>query len=443
MGNHRRSLDELLSDLPSGLLDEARTAPKARPARADRYAFFGEINAFFEAHGRAPDPTAKPGSAERSLGLNLLGAQRDPVLRSELSDLDKYGLLDQPAEGGVPEPSVNQAEPLNRPNETDGDQVGIGTSDEITSLDDILADDELMSILTTGSEADDVFEMVHVESNNRNRSAPDEIAEREVCDDFDFFEPLFKRMRQRIKDGVVTVEPFRKEGQIEVGDYFFLRGQMCLVDDIDDSEMRDGAGEVYRLRVVFDNGTEMWPYKHSLGRALLGQRSRGYERGHRIIDPDVFADRFNGVSHRDRSKGFIYVLRSKRQEPVISNQRDLYKVGLTARSIKDRLQNAEQETTYLEGPVELVAEWEIYGANLRRVERLLHAFLEPRRCAFSLIDSSGRTYRPREWFNVPYPTIKRAAEAILDGSITSLRLNPINGEILRKGDSGKLDDGEI
>ena len=207
--------------------------------------------------------------------------------------------------------------------------------------------------------------------------------------------------------------------------------------------MRPERGGGYRVRVVFDNGTEMKPYKHSLGLALLGQRSRGYERGKRILDPDVVADRFNGITHRDQSRGFIYVLRSKRPDPIIREQRDLYKVGLTARTIEDRLQGAEHQTTYLEGPVELVAEWQIYGANLRRVERLLHAFLAPRRAPFTLIDANGKRYHPREWVNVPFATIKQAAEAIMDGTLMDYRLNASTGEMLAKDRPQKQDDRDV
>lgn len=447
MSNHRRTLDELIDDLPEGILDQSKIEAKPRAARGSRHAFFDEINAFIDAHGREPDPAAEPGSDERRLGLHLKGARKDPDLAAELREIDRHQLLipqnkdksEAPASGLAPVADVGA--------ETKNTQLSVEpqaqSGGELTSLDDVLGDEELMRFLNIGAEADDVFDMTHVEANTGSRAAPDEIAEREPCEDFEIFEPLFQRMRQRIKDGIATVEPFHREGQIEVGDYFYLRGQMCLVDDIEDTEIREGGEAVYRVRVIFDNGTQMRPYKHSLGRALLGQKSRGYERGQRIIDPDVFTDRFNGISHRDQSKGFIYVLRSKRQDVAIREQRDLYKVGLTARSIEDRLQGAENQTTYLEGPVELIAEWEIYGANLRKVEKLLHAFLSPRRAAFTLIGADGRQYHPREWFNVPFATIKQAAERIIDGSLMDYRLNPTTGEILRVGESPRLDDRDV
>lgn len=455
MSSERRTLDELLQDLPEGLLDEANIQEKSKSTRSSGNEFFDQINAFIDAYGREPAPDANPGTEERTLGLNLKGVRRDPNLVSQLRDADRHGLLadDEGAEASRP---ILADAPGSKKKAAEHESGGVALTrgfdkvkakeeppGEFSSIEEILGDDELMGYLDVSSEADDVFDMNHVEGNEQTRNTPDEIADRESCRDFDFFEPLFQRMRGRITEGAATVEPFQYSGQIEVGDYFFLRGQMCLVDSIEATEEREAGETVYRVRVIFDNGTEMTPYKHSLGRALIGHKSKGYERGQRVIDPDVIADRFNGITHRDQSRGVIYVLRSKRKDKLIREQRDLYKVGLTARSIDDRLQGAEHQKTYLEGPVEIVAEWEIYGANLRRVEKLLHAFLSPRRAAFTLTDANGQIYRPREWFNVPFLTIKKAAEAIVNDTLMEYRLNPINGEMLTKDGAQKLDDGEV
>ncbi|RZU99724.1 GIY-YIG nuclease family protein [Spiribacter vilamensis] len=441
MSSERRTLDDLLDELPPGLLDEEKIANTSRATRGSRHAFFDRINAFIDEHGREPNANAPPGTEERSLGLNLTGARRDPTLAQELEDADRHRLLRQRVDESTQESVQRPNSEATASSSADESQNKAPTG--AASLDDMLADEAFMGLLDTESDADDVFDMIHVEGIDRTRTAPDEIAERQPCEDFEFFEPLFERMRQRVAERVATVEPFHREGQIEVGDYFYLRGQMCLVDAIEDTDVREAGESVYRVRVVFDNGTEMKPYKHSLGRALLGQKSRGYERGQRILDPDIVADHFNGITHRDQSRGFIYVLRSKRQDAVIREQRDLYKVGLTARTIEDRLKGAERQTTYLEGPVELIAEWEIYGANLRRVERILHAFLAPRRAQFTLIDANGKQYHPREWFNVPFETIKQAAEAIMNGTLMSYRLNASTGELYRADQGQRLDDREV
>lgn len=445
----RKTLDELLEDLPDELLDEERLRSPSKASRSSEHEFFERINAFIDEHGREPDPKAATGSEERKLGINLKGTRRNSDLAAKLRELDRHSLLSIsdrpiPAPVAATDSDVSDENDLTpvKGNLQEGETSKPPTC-EFSSIDEILGDDELMELLDTSGDADDVFEITHIEYVNRSQKVPDEIADREICQDFELFEPLFQRMRERIAEGAATVEPFHHSGQIEIGDYFFLRGQMCLVDSVEATENREEGEIVYRVRVVFDNGMEMTPYKHSLGRALIGHKTKGYERGQRILDPEVVEDRFNGITHRDQSRGFIYVLRSKRTDAVIREQRDLYKIGLTSRSIEDRLQGAERQKTYLEGPVELVAEWEIYGANLKKVEKLLHAFLSPRRAVFSLIDTNGRHYHPREWFNVPYSTIKQAANAIMDNTLMEYRLNPINGDMLQKETTQVLDDRDI
>ncbi|MBR2513196.1 MAG: GIY-YIG nuclease family protein [Halomonas sp.] len=445
----RKTLDELLEDLPDELLDEERLRPPSKASRSSEHEFFERINAFIDEHGREPDPKAATGSEERKLGINLKGTRRNSDLATKLRELDRHSLLSNSGRS-IPAPVATANVEVS--DENDLTLVGGSLQEEessklptreFSSIDEILGDDELMALLDTSADADDVYEITHVDYVDRSKRVPDEIADREICQDFEHFEPLFQRMRERIAEDAATVEPFHHSGQIEVGDYFFLRGQMCLVDSVEATENREEGEVVYRVRVIFDNGMEMTPYKHSLGRALIGHKTKGYERGQRILDPEVVEDRFNGITHRDQSRGFIYVLRSKRTDTVIREQRDLYKIGLTSRSIDDRLQGAEFQKTYLEGPIELVAEWEIYGANLKRVEKLLHAFLAPRRAAFSLIDTNGRSYHPREWFNVPFLTIKQTANAIMDNTLMEYRLNPINGDMVHKEAAQALDDRNI
>lgn len=434
----KRTLDDVLSDDPHGLLANIEPdAPKA--SRGNRDAFFEAINEFVDKHGREPSLESEDNPEEYKLALNLKGVRSTPDKAAELREMDRHGLL---SDEGVAEAHETASPDAGAPDRHQADHESQETPEapreapapdveNVTSLADILAADP-HGLLASNPEADDVYEMTHVKAVDSSRTSPDEIADRQVCEDFDFFEPLFERMRARIQSQDAKVVAFENSGDIRVGDYFFLRGQMCLVDSIEKTEEREGGEVVYRVRVVFDNGTEMYPYKHSLGRALSGQKSKGYERGQRILDPDVVADQFNGITHRSHSTGFIYALMSERDHPVIRKQRDLFKIGLTRNEIKTRLSGAERQPTYLEGPVRIAGEWQVYGANLRKVEEVLHAFFAPRRANFELIGADGKRYRPREWFNVPYSTIKKAVEAVSDDTLHLYRLDPISGEMVRK-----------
>ena len=45
----------------------------------------------------------------------------------------------------------------------------------------------------------------------------------------------------------------------------------------------------------------------------------------------------------DRVTGYIYVLRSLSENPAISRQKDLYKIGFTTNRVEERIANAEHE----------------------------------------------------------------------------------------------------
>lgn len=93
MSSERLTLDELLQDLPEGLLEEENIQKSPRSKRTSGNEFFDRINEFVDTHGREPEPSAAPGTEERILGLNLKGVRRDPDLVSQLHDADRHYLL--------------------------------------------------------------------------------------------------------------------------------------------------------------------------------------------------------------------------------------------------------------------------------------------------------------------------------------------------------------
>lgn len=415
------SLDEILEgEDPDGLLENVRFEDKSASSPTDVLAGqFEEINAFIDAHGHAPE---KKSGDERRLALYLQAIRDDAEAVARLVEADRYGLLGeqrQPNGGAEPfaaEAVVNEASASYLPPE------------EVISLDDILASDE-DGLLDVADEEVDLYDIKHVPGRgDRAKGSPDEIAERKPCSDFYRFEPLFESIREKLKAGQAESMRFTNETQIEEGDFFVLQGVMCLVDQIGERGRDPNDRNDARLRVIYDNGTESNLLLRSLARALYKDPG-----GKRIIDPDAVTERMNGLTHRDQPTGTIYVLRSLREDPVIRHARDLYKIGLTAKSVEDRIRGAEKQTTYLEGPVEVVKIMKAYNLNLQRFEGLLHDFFRPRRANFLLTDSQGKQYRPREWFHVPLQSIVKVAELIISGEINRYRLDTISGEVVAKG----------
>ena len=58
----------------------------------------------------------------------------------------------------------------------------------------------------------------------------------------------------------------------------------------------------------------------------------------------------------------------------------------------ERIKNAENDPTYLEAPVKVLATLDCYNLNPQKVEHLIHAFLAKQRVNMTLISSKGLPY---------------------------------------------------
>jgi len=406
-----RSLDEVFAD-DDGLLDTAPANPAPGPEKRLVQAFEA-ISAFVDEHGREPSPEAK--GDEKFLARRLAGLRESTgAKRATLVAHDRHGLIGSHAR------SLSDA---NRRAATAQDSRD--PAEEVTSLDDILADDD--GLLDTASP--DLYEARHVPfETNQTRETPDEIAQREPCEDFWRFETLFRDIQQEIDDGRSHTERFQKNAQIDVGDFFVLDGLICVVDEIVEPDQAEHGRYNPRLRVVFNNATEAGLLLRSLERALQKD-----PHGRRVmLDPDRALERMQGITHQDHRRGTIYILRSKRNDAALAELGELHKIGYTEESVEQRIAGAEHSPTYLEAPIELVATYDCYNANPHKIERLIHAVLQPLKLNLTLRDQHGTRYRPQEWFAVPLPTAKAVVERIADGTIAQYRLDTVSGQLVEK-----------
>ncbi|MBD5074993.1 GIY-YIG nuclease family protein, partial [Xanthomonas citri pv. citri] len=74
------------------------------------------------------------------------------------------------------------------------------------------------------------------------------------------------------------------------------------------------------------------------------------------------------VREDDVSTGFIYVLKSLSTDPQISSIKNLYKIGFTTGSVENRIRNAENQSTYLYAPVEIVTTYQVFNMNASKFE---------------------------------------------------------------------------
>ena len=392
----------LTEDDDLGLLADVQPAATPRPARESQAVInFKELVAFYEAHQREPDNAIMQ---ERGLAIRLEAYRNRRDLRQQVLPYDTAGLL----QGKVSVKPVPPKEP--------------------TTLEDILANDD-MELL--GDVDSTIFTLNHtVRSDGKEKDQPDEIASRKPCEDFYRYEKMFQDIQKAVQEKRGVTERFSRKSDASVGQVFILRGLLCYVDSIIDAEAGGGKHYNPRLRVVFANGTETDFLKLSLARAL-------YKDPHsRRVDMDPNLLTSGTASIKGQPTGYIYILAPESTAPALAALKGtgkLVKIGYSTQEVRERIKNAENDRTYLEAPVRLLAQINCFNLNPQKFENLIHAFLYQQRIHISLTDKNGTTYHPEEWFAVDRDTAVAICEKIVDGTITQYRMDKVQGVMVKKG----------
>ena len=382
--------DTDLDELANELSDFDTTKKQAgRSAREERIiAGFEDIQRFVTEHGRAPQHGEDQDIFERLYAARLDRIRKLEECRNLVVPLDHQGLLE-----------------------------GQGVSDG--QADDIPDDDALLAALSTDDEATSITELRHVRPSADKRAA-EEVANRQRCENFDTFKPLFEQVQAELDSGVRITRPFELKADIEPGRFFIVSGQKAYVAERGEVFTNPQGRTDARLRVIFDNGTESNMLMRSLQRALNND-----EAGRRITDPTagpLFADH---TIDGDEASGTIYVLRSKSDHPLVAENRDLvHKIGVTNMSVEKRTAGAHLQPTFLMANVDIVATYELYNINRTKLENVIHRIFAPGQLDIEIMDRFGNPVTPREWFLVPLFVIDEAVERIRDGTISDYVYDP-------------------
>jgi len=392
-----------LDDLRSELDEFAQSEKKGgRSAKEERIiAGFEEIQRFVVENGRTPQHGEGRDIFERLYAVRLDRLRSQEDCRAILEPLDHQGLLT-------------------------GEQASVGAA--VDELDD----DALLAELGGGDAAapGDVGKLQHVRSVAEKRAA-EEIANRQRCEDFDQFKPLFDQVQGDLKTGLRTTRQFVKDAgfskaEIKAGQFFILGGQTAYVAEVGEPIKAPNGETDARLRVIYSNGTESDLLLRSLQRALYKD-----EAGRRITEPTagpLFADQND---EGDEASGIVYVLRSKSAAPEIAARREvLHKIGVTGGDVERRIANARLDPTFLMADVEIVATYELYNINRTRLENLIHRIFGAARLDVEIRDRFGNPVIPREWFLVPLFIIDEAIERIKNGTITSYTYDPKTAQLV-------------
>lgn len=377
-------LDELRDELAE--LAQPAKAVGRSPREERVIAGFEEIQRFVEQHGHAPQHGEDRDIFERLYAVRLDRLRALDDCRTLLEPLDHQGLLTAHVTG-VAEPSAE------------------------FSLDDLAAE------LEGAAGGESITQLRHVRTSADKRVA-EEIAERDKCEDFDRFEPLFADVQRDLDAGSRTTRPFVRDAgllkaDITEGQLFILGGQIAYVAEVGETFRAPNGETDARLRVVYSNGTESNLLRRSLQRALYKD-----EAGRRITEPaagPLFAEDCDGD---DQASGTIYVLRSKSDHPlVVANREVLHKIGVTGGDVSRRIGAAKLDPTFLMADVEIVATYNLFNVNRARLENLIHRIFDPARLDIEVKDRFGNSVVPREWFLVPLFVIDHAVAKIKDGTI--------------------------
>lgn len=332
---------------------------------------FREIMDFVAAQGREPvkDPSDMN---ESKLALRLKAIAGNEEQRLAMQPFDEMHLLKEP------EPPA--------------------------SIADALASD--MDGLLDGS-PEDIFAIRNVP---KVITVPDKIAQRKKCEDFDRFADLFKKCHADLRSGARKVIPFRNELEIRAGAYYILKGVLVYVAETE-ARVKEHGRINARLRCIFENGTEGDLLLRSLSSQL-------YSFGKSITEPNFETLAAMGLAP-ETPMAVVYVLRSLSVDPQVQALTDLYKIGSTKRTVETRTARAHRRTTFLNAPVEVVAEYEVPAGIEQKVEKLLHRLFARVRLDI-WFERSGRTVaEAKEWFVVPLQVIDEAIGLIETEAITN------------------------
>ena len=249
----------------------------------------------------------------------------------------------------------------------------------------------------------------------------DYVAQHKLCENFEDYKPLFAKVHQELKEGRRSLVKINKTATLTAGRYYFISGQMLLLEQIGELKKSSNSLPDARTRCIYENGTESDILLQTLRKNVVGD---GYAISE--LQEEMEAQFFNNsdITTEDKVTGYIYVLSSLSDNPVVKKEKNLYKIGFTTNSVEQRIANAENDPTYLMAPVKIVATYKVVNMNSQMFEDLVHQLLMPVQFQVTVFDEQGKEHQPQEWFVVPLPVVDVIIKKIMDGTIVGFTYNP-------------------
>ena len=180
--------DALLAEL--GIEVEVKKTPTRSPQEERIIAGFEEVQRFVAEHGRIPEHGETNDIFERLYAVRLDRIREQQEAHDLVAELDHQGLLE-------------------------------GATQDTTPSDEDVDDDALLAELGIDLDALPITELKHVRSTAEKKAAED-IANRERCEDFEIFKPLFGQVQKELTTGLRETRPFEMKAEIEQGRFFIV-----------------------------------------------------------------------------------------------------------------------------------------------------------------------------------------------------------------------------
>lgn len=452
-----QSLDEVLNATENAFLFEGVKASNSSVSnKNDLTRGLEDIEAFILEHNSLPSADSSE-FQEKMLGYRLQAVKNNYPDR--FAALNALLTVDHDSESmtvaELPDP-YQHAEPVPPPRK------------QYSSLDEIFSDsdalDDLFGDVDADDTADDSWLYAGIQqpvASTKKRQMSD-IAQVVACPDFDqTYKSLFERCNQLIasKDLIRKRLKGYNTGILKPGRFFVNKRVTALVAACAyEQEIQSSRKSNFRIKVVYENGTQSEPLNRSfievinkdeqgsfitydtpLGKAflesietLMGFMSKDWESG---TGAGAAASTGGAGGDPTEASGYLYILRSLSTNSVLHRfmqNSDLVKIGFSTTTVEERIKNAAHEPTYLCAPVDVIRVYRCHDIDPHKFEQAVHMILGTQRLNVTLTDSSGKKYRPREWFTVSAQTACEVADHILDGTIMQYRIDPVMGRLVKR-----------
>jgi len=392
MPDRSRDVKKLIDQDPFGLLSP-RLINSTKVENAALIASFEEITAFVERERRPPNENLND-VLEYQLFKRLQTIRSSPENVKILKPFDLKLLLQ-----GQPE----------------------------AKLAEVIRDD-IHGLLQINSDEDSITHLRFVKKSNRIN--PIYLSRRRNCQDFSKYSAAFLKVHEELKSRKRRLVAFSST-LVSAGNFYVLNGLLLYVElvqaDSSNLDFKSGARDRYdgRTKCIFENGTESDMLLRSLVKAMQVD-------GYSVSDIEPVPALPSGLLPEDQVGGYIYVIKTLRED--LRHIENLYKIGHTTTTVSERIKGAKDQATYLFSDVEVFATFRVANVSSLSVEKALHTFFDFVRLdvEINIPNQRNTTFKPKEWFKVPFPVIEEAIEVILAGKDSMYMYDPRIGAIIKR-----------